>query len=130
MPRSSLCVLAVLAAFTLPRPLAGADPTPVPPDAATPSVAPAEDGASTAPLTVVPRSVLSQSGLSNVGDVTQSLGMTSDTGSRRGIASDYLVMPSGGELTGAMHFVTTNQPALGADRLRFSDLALLELAAR
>lgn len=49
--------------------------------------------------------------------------------SRRGVAQDYLVMPSGGELTGTMRFVTA-QPLPGGQELRFSDLALFGLSGR
>lgn len=52
-----------------------------------------------------------------------------DSGSRRGVAQDYLVAPSGGELTGQTRFVTAD-PLLGDQRLAFSDLALFDLAAR
>lgn len=108
MQRPSLRVLAVLAVLAAPGAPPRADPVPIP---------------------VVDHQSLSGAGLTDVGDVVQSR-LTEDTGSRRGIANDYLVMPSGGELTGAMRFVTTDQPALGTDQLRFSDLALLDLAAR
>ena len=50
-------------------------------------------------------------------------------GSRRGVAEDYLVLPSGGELTGAMRFVTTVDPVFG-DKLHFSDLALFTMGGR
>ncbi len=51
------------------------------------------------------------------------------SGSRRGVAQDYIVLPSGGELTGTMRFVTS-QPSLGGEALRFSDLALFGLSGR
>ncbi len=50
-------------------------------------------------------------------------------GSHRGISQDYLVMPSGGELSGQMRFVMA-EAALGSDSLKFSDLGLLDLAGR
>jgi len=53
----------------------------------------------------------------------------SGSSSRRGVAQDYLVMPSGGELTGTMKFLTA-RPMLGDQELRFSDLALFGLAGR
>jgi hypothetical protein len=59
--------------------------------------------------------------------------VTTVTGSlvyRRGIAREQVVMDSGGEITGAMRFITTDQPVLGNAPLRFSDLALLELSGR
>jgi hypothetical protein len=49
--------------------------------------------------------------------------------SMRGVAQDYLVLPDGGELTGQMKFVMS-EPSLGGQRMRFSDLALFELAGR
>lgn len=52
-----------------------------------------------------------------------------ERGSHRGVAEDYLVMPSGGELTGQMKFVMS-EPSLGGAPLRFSDLGLFELAGR
>jgi hypothetical protein len=107
MQPSSLRVLTVLAVLTVPIALTGADPA-------------------SEPVVVT----TSPGGPTNLTDVTETLAMGSDSGSRRGVVNDYLVMPSGGELTGAMRFVTTDQPALGAGRLRFSDLALLELAGR
>lgn len=50
-------------------------------------------------------------------------------GSSRGVAEDYLVLPSGGELTGQLRFVTA-EPVLGAEPIRFTDLALFGLAGR
>src|SRR4051812_36438928 len=52
-----------------------------------------------------------------------------DGGSRRGISQDYMVLPSGGELTGQMRFVMA-EPALGGGELKFSDLGLFDLAGR
>ncbi|MBS1120007.1 MAG: hypothetical protein H6Q90_2235 [Deltaproteobacteria bacterium] len=49
--------------------------------------------------------------------------------SHRGVAQDYLVLPSGGELTGQMRFLTS-QPIFGDEPMRFSDLALFGLAGR
>jgi hypothetical protein len=49
--------------------------------------------------------------------------------SHRGVAQDYLVLPSGGELTGQMRFVTS-EPIFGDQPMRFSDLALFGLAGR
>ncbi|MBV8755718.1 MAG: hypothetical protein JO257_00495 [Deltaproteobacteria bacterium] len=47
----------------------------------------------------------------------------------RGVAEDYLVMPSGGELAAQMKFITAD-PMLGGQPLKFTDLALFELAGR
>ena len=47
----------------------------------------------------------------------------------RGVAQDYLVLPSGGELTAQMRFLTADA-LLDGERLRFTDLALFGLAAR
>ncbi len=47
----------------------------------------------------------------------------------RGVAEDYLVMPSGGELAAQMKFITAD-PMLGGEPLKFTDLALFELAGR
>jgi len=52
-----------------------------------------------------------------------------DGGSRRGVAQDYLVMPTGAEITGAMRFVMA-QPVFGDEPLRFSDLALFTVGGR
>ncbi|HSD89957.1 MAG TPA: hypothetical protein VLB44_20640 [Kofleriaceae bacterium] len=58
----------------------------------------------------------------------QSLGTVS-AGSRRGVAEDYLVLPSGGELTSQMRFLTAG-PVLGQDKLEFTDVALFGLSGR
>jgi hypothetical protein len=50
-------------------------------------------------------------------------------GSHRGIAQDYLVAPSGGELTAQMRFLMT-EPSLGGEAMKFSDLALFGLGGR
>jgi hypothetical protein len=55
--------------------------------------------------------------------------LTIDGGSHRGVSQDYLVLPSGGELSGQMRFVMADA-ALGSDPLKFSDLGLLDLAGR
>ncbi|HEX3759526.1 MAG TPA: hypothetical protein VHW23_12505 [Kofleriaceae bacterium] len=120
-------MLAVLAVLTVPGTPPRADPAPEP--SAAPASPPAPTDGSPPSVPVVERESLSQAGISNTGDILQGA-IAQGNGSRRGIANDYLVMPSGGELTGAMRFVTTDQPALGTDRLRFSDLALLDLAGR
>ena len=49
--------------------------------------------------------------------------------SYRGVAQDYLVLPSGGELTAQMRFVTA-QAMLDGDSLAFSDLGLFGLSGR
>jgi hypothetical protein len=49
---------------------------------------------------------------------------------RRGVAQDYFVIPDGGEISGSLRFLVTPQAALGTKALRFSDLALFELAGR
>lgn len=55
-----------------------------------------------------------------------------DSGSPRGVAQDYLVGPSGGELTGSMRFITSpSVPGFGNEEaLRFSDLALFTVGGR
>jgi hypothetical protein len=53
-----------------------------------------------------------------------------DGASRRGVAQDYLVAPSGGELTGQMRFVMADPGALGGDAMKFSDLALFGIGGR
>jgi hypothetical protein len=50
-------------------------------------------------------------------------------GSHRGVAQDYLVAPSGGELTAQMRFLMT-EPSLGGEAMKFSDLALFGLGGR
>lgn len=52
-----------------------------------------------------------------------------ELGSRRGVAQEYLVLPSGGELTGQMRFMTA-EPVFSDEPVRFSDLAMFELAGR
>jgi len=47
----------------------------------------------------------------------------------RGVAEDYLVMPSGGELTGQMKFIMSDA-VLGNTPLKFTDLALFGLTGR
>jgi hypothetical protein len=49
--------------------------------------------------------------------------------SHRGVAQDYLVLPSGGELTAQMRFVTADA-MLDGGALKFSDLALFGIAGR
>ena len=49
--------------------------------------------------------------------------------SHRGVAQVYLVMPSGGELTAQMRFVTAKQ-MLDGDSRAFSDLGLFGLSGR
>ena len=53
----------------------------------------------------------------------------SSSGARRGVAHDYLVSPEGGELSGLIKFVTAD-PLLAGQALKFTDLALFELAGR
>jgi hypothetical protein len=50
-------------------------------------------------------------------------------GSHRGVAEDYLVMPSGGEISGQMRFVMSDA-VIGDSPLKFTDLALFGLIAR
>jgi hypothetical protein len=50
-------------------------------------------------------------------------------GSARGVAQDYLVMPSGGEITTDMKFVMSDA-VLGSAPLKFTDLALFGLTGR
>jgi hypothetical protein len=54
-------------------------------------------------------------------------------GSHRGVAQDYLVAPSGGELTAQMRFLMT-EPSLGGEapptEMKFSDLALFGIGGR
>lgn len=49
--------------------------------------------------------------------------------SARGVAGDYLVLPSGGELTAQMKFVTAG-PLFSDKKLEFTDLALFGLTGR
>jgi hypothetical protein len=49
--------------------------------------------------------------------------------SHRGVAQDYLVLPSGGELTAQMRFLTADA-MLDGDKLKFTDLALFGLSGR
>lgn len=50
-------------------------------------------------------------------------------GSHRGVAQDYLVAPSGGELSAQMRFLMT-EPSLGNEAMKFSDLALFGIGGR
>lgn len=49
--------------------------------------------------------------------------------SHRGVSQGYLVMPSGGELSAQMRFITADR-MLEGDSLKFTDLALFGLSAR
>lgn len=49
--------------------------------------------------------------------------------SHRGVSQNYLVMPSGGELSAQMRFITADR-MLEGDSLKFTDLALFGLSAR
>jgi hypothetical protein len=49
--------------------------------------------------------------------------------SHRGVAQDYLVLPSGGELAAQMRFLTADN-MLDGDKLKFTDLALFGLSGR
>src|SRR6267142_184007 len=51
------------------------------------------------------------------------------SGSARGVAEDYLVLPSGGEITAQMKFITAD-PLLGGQPLKFTDLELFGITAR
>jgi hypothetical protein len=51
------------------------------------------------------------------------------SGSRRGVAQDYMVLPHGAELTGAMRFIMSD-PVFGDEKLKFSDLAMFTLGGR
>jgi hypothetical protein len=65
--------------------------------------------------------------------ITKGEVLTMDSGgSRRGVSQDYMVLPSGGELTGSMRFITAEAlPGFGEDeKLRFSDLALFTVGGR
>jgi hypothetical protein len=55
--------------------------------------------------------------------------MNVSRGSHRGVAQDYLVAPSGGELTSSMKFLMT-EPSLGGEAMKFSDLALWSVGGR
>ena len=55
--------------------------------------------------------------------------LTSQVGSYRGVAQDYLVLPGGGELTSSLRFVTARD-SLGDAPLRFTDLALFDVSGR
>lgn len=51
------------------------------------------------------------------------------TGSHRGVAQNYLVLPSGGEITGQMRFLMS-EPMFDNEAMKFSDLALFGIGAR
>jgi hypothetical protein len=50
-------------------------------------------------------------------------------GSHRGVAQDYLVMPSGGEVTAQMRFLMA-EPILADSEMKFTDLALFGVGGR
>jgi len=62
-------------------------------------------------------------------DASPISGTTLGDVSRRGVAQDYLVLPSGGEITGQMRFLMSD-PSLGDQPMKFSDLALFGLGGR
>lgn len=55
--------------------------------------------------------------------------MSISAGSHRGVSRDYLVAPSGAEVTGQMRFVMA-EPLLGGEEMKFSDLALFGIGGR
>lgn len=61
--------------------------------------------------------------------VDMSAGTLAVSGSRRGVAQDYLVLPSGSELTAQMRFVTADAMQDG-EKLKFTDLALFGISGR
>lgn len=61
-------------------------------------------------------------------DAAETISVTGAS-SYRGVAQDYLVMPSGGELGAQMRFITADSMD-GAGPLKFTDLALFGLSAR
>jgi hypothetical protein len=63
------------------------------------------------------------------GTSTAGVAMDVSRGSHRGVAQDYLVAPSGGELTSSMKFLMT-EPSLGGEAMKFSDLALFNVGGR
>ena len=56
-------------------------------------------------------------------------GATAVEKSHRGVSQDYLVLPSGGELTAQMRFLTADA-MLEGDKLKFTDLALFGISGR
>lgn len=62
-------------------------------------------------------------------DVSRGETFVAELGSKRGVADNYLVLPSGGELSGQMRFLVA-QPVFSDERVRFSDLALFGLGGR
>src|SRR5438309_5051192 len=60
-------------------------------------------------------------------DMGETISLTSS--SVRGVAEDYLVLPSGGELAAQMKFITAD-PMLAGQALKFTDLALFGLSGR
>ena len=52
-----------------------------------------------------------------------------DSGSHRGVAQDFLVLPAGGEFTSQMRFLMS-EPSLGGKEMKFSDLALFGVGVR
>jgi hypothetical protein len=61
-------------------------------------------------------------------DMAETITVTGSS-SYRGVAQDYLVMPSGGELGAQMRFITADSMD-GAGPLKFTDLALFGLSGR
>jgi hypothetical protein len=71
----------------------------------------------------------------SMGEDAASMTLTgAESRSQRGVAEDYLVLPSGGELSAQMRFITAPSgpifPGMGNQKLEFTDLALFGLSAR
>jgi len=62
------------------------------------------------------------------------ISLSSESRSERGVAEDYLVLPSGGELGAQMRFITAPRGPIfageGEQKLEFTDLALFGVSAR
>jgi len=76
-------------------------------------------------LAVLGGSAVAQTEIDEVG--TQ--GEVAVAPSHRGVAADYLVLPSGGELTAQMRFITSDA-VLSTEKLKFTDLALFGVSGR
>jgi hypothetical protein len=73
--------------------------------------------------------ILGGSARADEDDLAPSVVTGESSRSHRGVAQDYLVAPSGGELTGQMKFLMS-EPVFGAGDMKFSDLALFGIGGR
>jgi hypothetical protein len=70
----------------------------------------------------------------SMGEDAAGITLGAESRSQRGVAEDYLVLPSGGELSAQMRFITAPRGPIfageGEQKLEFTDLALFGVSAR